>query len=755
MTTGGSSNGTSPFRVYQRDSRELRTALLDEGFDADEIDDSLVKATVTSPPYANIKDYGYDEQIGTGDSYDQYLDALREVFKNIYDITRPDGSLWVNINNRQVGGRVVSLQQDLVRMLENLEGISECPKCGDPVRRNGETGELYCTNIDRHDADDEWRTDPSENSWVFQNEIIWDKQKSNDERDGLWNVFEYVLVFKKSEEYEPNPDARIYDPAELKQWWVSDTYNYSPDGAQFANVWDIPAEITGGWAGEDQVEHEAVYPARLVERMIDIATEPGDVVLDPFAGTGTTLAVGDMMDRRTLGFELNPDFIDIHPKRRESVKTELQRGGDEYQSRSDRKKRYQQATWGLRHHNYVKWYMTTLRRQLRDLAEPHHLWADLSTHVDSSWAADVGTALPDAIGDTLAASTPISTLVDEVSQDDASVRLRARALLEPFLDTLEPETILAAFLAELDELPSFLPEGAQAKARKYHQADDTMALAELLTDHADDSIDGLIRVAETIEATQARLAIEAATTADQATLTQYGGQTDGDSGGETDQVLAAGVVVGVTAALTAGEETTPAAIEPLVPVHAADGKLCGLRSVLLVMNTPYGVPSDDEERAGVTHHNVLAPEYADTSDAHQTAFEFITTELDSNNANKLDKHGLDITPNWHTPEELDALRAKDNFTQRNYYLYEGRPERYAHMLDFEGPLWNRLLSAPLQWKDDHCSQSTPAIISPLRLDIQPVTEPEETRYQIQRVNDYVTAGVDDREDDERFTKSFF
>lgn len=760
MASNGSksSQDDDRFRVYEADSRDLVSTLKSK-FNPDELDE-LVTATITSPPYADIKDYGYEDQIGAGDSYDQYLDDLRKVFKEVYDITKPEGSLWINVNNRRVGGRIVSLQQDIVRVLENLEGISECPKCGDRVRRNDETGELYCTNITEHEDDDEWRHDPTTESWTFQNEIIWDKQKSNDERTGVRNVFEYVLVFRKTDEYTPNPDARIYDPEELKEWWVTDTYNYSPDGAEYANVWDIPAELTGGWAGNDRVEHEAVFPAQLVERMVNIATKPGDVILDPFAGTGTTLAVGEFMDRRTLGFELNPDYIDIYPDRKESVEAELQRGENGYASLENRKQRYQQATWGLRHHNYIKWYMTTLRKQIRTLAETYQLWIELGDHIDTTWATEHDTVLPVAINEALASSTPITQLLTAARDgNSATGDIDPEQLVAPLFEPLDTRAIvtnLLTYLEREDLQGDIFANIPHAELQTLVENGNHEALAKLVIEKANSASHALVEIASKVDAETVRNAVTSATSNSQATLTAYETSND-ETDDDRDQniVLAGALAVAVVEALKAASETDPRAIEPIIDPYLRDGALCGVRAAILDPETTFGVPPNGEDTVPVTAYLLVDPAIVhDNADAYQRAFEYITKSLNTSNAKKLEKHDLEVKPHWLTPEEMDDIVTSEDWSDRQYYLYKGRPERYAHKFDFDGHLWNRCLGDLEQWSEEYCSRSTPAIISPLRLDIQKVTEPDRKRYTINRVNDYVRTG-DENDEEDGFTPALF
>lgn len=756
-TSPPSSDG---FRVYQADSRHLAETLAGH-FEPSELD-GLVDATVTSPPYADIKDYGYDEQIGNGDSYDQYLDDLREVFKNVYEVTADDGSLWVNINNRQKGGRVVDIKAHIIEAAENLENVQHCEKCGDRLRRNGETGELYCVNIDSHDDSEEFRYDPSSESWTCHTEIIWNKLKSNHERDGVRNVFEYVLVFKKTDAFSTNDDARIYDPSELKQWWISDTYNYSPKGATYPNVWDIPAEMTGGW-GDDDLDHDAVFPAALVERMIEMATDPGDVVLDPFAGSGTTPAVGKLMDRRTIGFELNPKYIDLHDSRYESIKNDWEAG---HMSLTERKERYAQATWALRHHGYIKWLFTTLRSQIGDVASPHDLWEALAAADVSEALTEPDGSLAEALAEMEASATPLTAFLKAGEMTDSQLRdLTGRttdtklyeqriknrdALMEQVVAASDgsPVAIVAAMLEKLSEADTvtfksladwLAPLNDEATAEQvrasvgeeaYRDAAGVLLNTTGLTDLITTVIE---RVPEDVISNYVR-ELDAAT---QATLGEWGSQDDGP---EREHVLASALLVAIASSAHLASETAVERFEPLLETYRTHGNRFGVHAAVLQPKTTTGTPPDGEDRAPVTQTFLFATQQAaaDCAEALDTAVKYLLEETPSSNARKLAKHGLDVEMEWLSAEQFAERVENDDLAWETdeFYLYEPtQHERYRTAFDGDGRLWEMCTLNPSAWEEKYCSRSAPAIISPLALAISEA-EPEKPKYQIDHINKF-------------------
>ena len=81
------------------------------------IDNPIIDVTITSPPYFDMKDYGYTEQIGFGQNYENYLEDLRKVFEGVYACTKNTGSLWVIIDTFRRAGSVVPLPFDFANKI--------------------------------------------------------------------------------------------------------------------------------------------------------------------------------------------------------------------------------------------------------------------------------------------------------------------------------------------------------------------------------------------------------------------------------------------------------------------------------------------------------------------------------------------------------------------------------------------------------------------------------------------------------------
>ena len=237
-------------------------------------------------------DYGVDNQIGFRQDYGSYLAECRAVFDALAKWTKDDGSLWVvadtltlpTTNKGQ--GALVPLPFDLARVA-------------------------------------------SEVGWTLREVIVWRKDRTRPwaAKGKLRNGFEYILVLARSSSYKFNVD-RLRDHRSLKSWWIKYPERHNPWGMTPDNVWEIPIPIQGSWASES-LRHACPFPVELVRRMIELSTDAGDVVFDPFAGSGVVVAVAGEHGRKGLGTELNPAFVDaFHSQILPEVRAELASPGD-------------------------------------------------------------------------------------------------------------------------------------------------------------------------------------------------------------------------------------------------------------------------------------------------------------------------------------------------------------------------------------------------------------------------------------------
>src|SRR3990167_96141 len=245
------------FKVHHRDARQLSEIVSPESVDL----------TVTSPPYFDIKDYGSAKQIGYGQDYKTYLNELKNVFSKVNVATKKCGSLWIIIDSFRRDQELLPLPFDLASTLKDV-------------------------------------------GWSLRDVIIWKNERTLPwlQLGATRNIFEYILVFSKngeSHQYFPDRQREIED---LKHWWVKYPERYNQKGKSLEEIWTFDIPMQGAW-GNGYLRHFCPLPEGLVQRIIDLTTNPGDIVLDPFSGSGTVPAQALFMGRRYIGFELNKSYI--------------------------------------------------------------------------------------------------------------------------------------------------------------------------------------------------------------------------------------------------------------------------------------------------------------------------------------------------------------------------------------------------------------------------------------------------------------
>ena len=315
------------FQLHREDSRNL----------SEIIPQNTVTTTITSPPYADLKDYGYDEQIGYGDSYEKYLSDIRDVFEQVYSATEQDGTLWIIVDTFKRQGNITPLPFDIAEELKEV-------------------------------------------GWYFQDVIIWNKTKTLpwSKKGQMRNIFEYILFFTKDQDDFKYYIDDIRKPEDLKKWWVRFPERYNPKGKIPDNIWEHTIPTQGSWKNNG-VDHFNPFPPSLVEKLIFLSTEEGDVVMDPFAGTGTTLAQADVMRREYIGFELNQKYIDMFFN---SVKHEVQ---ERWEKRLEELPEREQSQKILRRQieklRRLKFPKTLIRRLILDKG-----WTEDELHLNTIFA---------------------------------------------------------------------------------------------------------------------------------------------------------------------------------------------------------------------------------------------------------------------------------------------------------------------------------------------------------------------------------
>lgn len=243
-------------KVHNIDARKLRTI----------IKEPVVDVTITSPPYFDLKDYGSKQQIGFGQKYDEYLDDLQIVFKNVFDVTKDTGTLWVIIDAYRRNGEVVPLPFDFSNKISQV-------------------------------------------GWKLQEVIIWGKDRTVPwtHKGQMRNLFEYILMFSKSKDYNFFIDE-VRDFQSLKKWWIKYPERYNPKGKTPDAIWNFDIPTQGSW-GSGYIKHFCPLPEEMIAQILKLTTRENDVVLDCFSGSGAVLSKAGNMKRKYIGFELNNEYI--------------------------------------------------------------------------------------------------------------------------------------------------------------------------------------------------------------------------------------------------------------------------------------------------------------------------------------------------------------------------------------------------------------------------------------------------------------
>jgi len=256
-------NFSTRHRIITGDSRHMG-----------ELKDKSVQLVITSPPYWQLKDYGTNDQIGFNDSYENYINNLNLVWSECYRILNNGCRLCVNIGDQFARSvyygryKVIPIRTEIIKFCESI-------------------------------------------GFDYMGAIIWQKKTTTNTtggatimgsfptpRNGILSIdYEFILLFKKLG-MPRKPDREIKEASKMsKEEWKE----------YFSGHWNF--------GGTKQNGHVAMFPEELPRRLIKMFAFVGDTVLDPFMGSGTTTLAAKNLNRNSVGYEINPDFIPIIEKK--------------------------------------------------------------------------------------------------------------------------------------------------------------------------------------------------------------------------------------------------------------------------------------------------------------------------------------------------------------------------------------------------------------------------------------------------------
>lgn len=261
-----------------------------------EVSDNSIDLIVTSPPYFNIKDYSMDghqeithsvvnkKDIGNLDSFDKYIKEMVHVWKESERVLKPNGKLCINVPllpmlkkdyNTHYNRHIFDLQSSIQNSIL--------------TQTNLYLMDIYIWN----------RTNPTKSlmfgSYPYPRNFY------------AQNTIEFITIYVKDGKPLNNVPIENKEASKLTQdEWVTYT----------KQVWDIPIPNKGDLA---YGKHSAIMPEEIVKRCVSLYSFVGDTVLDPFAGSGTTLKVAKEYGRNYIGYELYENYKELIDEKVNSV----------------------------------------------------------------------------------------------------------------------------------------------------------------------------------------------------------------------------------------------------------------------------------------------------------------------------------------------------------------------------------------------------------------------------------------------------
>lgn len=285
-----------------------------------DIPDGTIQTCVTSPPYWGLRDYGHDGQIGLEQTPDEYVKQMVAVFREVRRVLKDDGSLWLNLGDSYSGSVALTTN---TKALKGKQGTSRGTHGNIPSRDWSGLKPKDLVGIP-------WRVAFAlqADGWWLRQDIIWHKPNPMPESvtDRCTKAHEYLFLLTKSAKYWFNHKAIAEPSANLGKTNIrfgGNKYGDSDDpkhatksGNEYTDsgtrnkrsVWTVATKPFRG-------AHFAVMPEALVEPCILAGSQPGDIILDPFTGSGTVACVALRYDRQFIGTELNPEYVDIARRR--------------------------------------------------------------------------------------------------------------------------------------------------------------------------------------------------------------------------------------------------------------------------------------------------------------------------------------------------------------------------------------------------------------------------------------------------------
>lgn len=266
----GTTHSGTQWQIHCGDALEVLRELPEASFDC----------VITSPPYFWLRDYGSDAQIGLEENVADYVNAISGVMDEVHRVLKPSGVLFLNLGDTYYSGKGKP---------HGVDPKSAKRRFGNGIRAVDKSGGMGIGLRPKSIIGMPWRVaiNMTLKNWILRSPIIWHRQHCLPEsvKDRPRRTYEFIFMFTKGRRYYFN--------------------RQSLTNAGEEDMWTIAArpKSTNG------IE-TAPFPDELVQRCLELGCPTDGVVLDPFAGSGTTLRVSVATGRSSTGVDTNLQFCE-------------------------------------------------------------------------------------------------------------------------------------------------------------------------------------------------------------------------------------------------------------------------------------------------------------------------------------------------------------------------------------------------------------------------------------------------------------
>ena len=251
----------------------------------------FLDCVISSPPYWQLRDYGYNGQWGLEPTFQEYLEHLWEMMDEIHRVLKPTGTCWINLGDTYNNSGWAGDRKD---KYNDQPIVASGTKAG----RGGQKGfPDKCLILIPH----RFAIGCIDRGWLVRNDIIWAKRNGMPEpvNDRFTKKHEFIFLMSKSKKY-------YFDLSSIKDKLVNDNdiNSIGKNPGSVSDFWDVKTKPSSS-------KHYASYNIDLITKPILAGCPEGGLIYDPFMGTGTTAIHAINNNRKFIGSEMSEDYIKI------------------------------------------------------------------------------------------------------------------------------------------------------------------------------------------------------------------------------------------------------------------------------------------------------------------------------------------------------------------------------------------------------------------------------------------------------------